>query len=390
MLQVDYFASTARGILLASPVIPRGQNQIPLCGLPVPDGALAVVEVAEAPVDARIRLLEVIEPASGASDAWQTREVSLQAGLRLVVAIGGRFANRSVSGYPPDHPVPVGGYLDLLNSGGVAGIAANREQPLVKLRVLGGVEFHNRHALLADFRMIPPAIAPLDEDEPPETPLVMVMGSDMEVGKTTCAASLALSLRAAGIKTSYAKLTGTGRMRDLMRVCYGRPLGYFDSARQGWDFVDAGMATTFPADPERVRQNARILLRYAESRSEIVVAEIADAPYSEGSIDVATDCWILSWIRKSGLVICACDAGEVAKPIDWITRTLKLEKRKLLISGRAANDSTLARELESTTGVSVIGCIAPSTHSPQSLRTAGGAMADWVIRHVMDRRKVVE
>ncbi len=348
------------------------------------------MEVAEAPSNARISILEIIEPVPGTNDAWQTREVPLEAGLKLVVAIGGRFANRSVKGHPPDRPTPVGGYFDLLNSGGVAGLADDQSQSVVKLKALGGIEFQGRNALLSDFQTIPFGVSPLDDDEAPETPLVMVMGSDMEVGKTTCAASLALSLRAAGIKVTYAKLTGTGRMRDLMRVCYGRPLGYFDSARLGWDFVDAGLATTFPAEPERVRDSARILLRYAEARGEIVLAEIADAPYSEGSVDVATDYWIHSWLSRSGLVICACDTEDTTRTVDWLVQHIKLEKRKMLISGRVANDSCVRREVEKTTGISAISCTSPSGLSPQGLRTAGGAMADWVIRHVMNRRKVLE
>lgn len=390
MLEVSYFASTARGLLLTSQGFSRGQNQISLCEQPVSDGTFAAVEVSEAPLNARINILEIIEPVPGSNDAWQTREVPLEVGLKLVVAIGGRFANRSVKGHPPDRPMPVGGYIDLLNSGGVAGLADDPNQPVVKLKVLGGIGFQGRNALLSDFQTIPFGVSPQDDDEAPETPLVVVMGSDMEVGKTTCAASLALSLRAAGIKVTYAKLTGTGRMRDLMRVCYGRPLGYFDSARLGWDFVDAGMATTFPAETERVRESARILLRYAETKGEIVLAEIADAPYSEGSVDVATDCWIHSWLSRSGLVICACDTADTTRTVDWLLRHLSLEKSKMLISGRVANDSRVRREVEKTTGINAISCTSPSGLSPHGLRTAGGAMADWVIRHVMNRRKVLE
>ena len=83
------------------------------------------------------------------------------------------------------------------------------------------------------------------EDGAPFSPLVLVVGSEMEVGKTTCAASAAVALRAAGLRITYAKLTGTGRMRDLMRVNYGRNEGFFDAMRLAWDFVDAGLATTF-------------------------------------------------------------------------------------------------------------------------------------------------
>ncbi len=390
MLEVDHFASTARGLLLSSGGVSRGSNRISLCGEPVPEGAFAAVEIIETPLDSRINILEIIEPVAGTEDAWQTREVPLEAGLKLIVAVGGRFANRSISGHPPGEASPVGSHLDLLNSGGVAGLSDDPGQPVVKLKVLGGIEHMGRNALLSEFQTLPAVIAPLDDDEAPEMPIVMVMGSDMEVGKTTCAASLALSLRAAGIKITYAKLTGTGRMRDLMRVCYGRPLGYFDSARLGWDFVDTGLATTFPAGTESVRESARILLRHAAARGEIVLAEIADAPFSEGSIGVATDRWINAWLGRSGLIICACENVEATRTVDWIDEHIQLGKEKMLISGRVANDSLGRREVEKKTGVGAISCTSPSDLSHHGLKNAGGAMADWVIRHIMSHRKVFE
>lgn len=390
MLEVHHFASTARGLLLMPDGISRGSNLVPLLEEPVPSGALAAVEVADAPPGAPINHLEIIEPVPGTASAWQTREVLLKEGLKLLVAIGGRFANRSISGHPPDQPAPVGSFLDLLNSGGVAGLSRDRGQPLVKLKVLGGAGHRGRIASLAALRTIPSVMAPLDEDAVPETPLVMIMGSDMEVGKTTCAASLALSLRAAGIKVTYAKLTGTGRMRDLMRVVYGRPLGYFDSERLGWDFVDAGLATTFPADPARARESARILLRHAAGRGEIVLAEIADAPYSEGSVHVATDYWIKAWLNRSGLIICASDSVDSTRTIDWIGENIHLENERLLISGRVANSSLDRQEVKKRTGVNAIDCVSPRGHSPHGLKTAGSAIADWVIRHIMSRRKVIE
>ena len=76
--------------------------------------------------------------------------------------------------------------------------------------------------------------------------------------------------------------------------------------------------------------------------------------------------------------------------VDWIGDHIKLEKGKILISGLVANESSVRREVEKTTGVSAISCVSPSGLSPRGLKTAGGALADWVIRHVMSLRKVIE
>lgn len=353
-------------------------------------GAFAVVEVLDIPSGAEIDSLEIIEPIPGTADAWQTRETPLMARDTLVVGVGGRYAKRSISGYAPEQPSPPGQLLDLLNTGGVSGIRDNPEQLAIKLKILGAVEHQGTRALLSDFPAIPSAVAPMEGDDVPETPVVLVMGSDMEVGKTTCAASLASSLRAAGIKVTYVKLTGTGRMRDLMRVCYGRPLGYFDSSRLGWDFVDAGLATTYGIDSNEVSQRARILLRHAVVHGEIVLAEIADAPDAEGSIQVTTDPWIQAWVNQSGLILCACDSVESSSTVDWIRGNFELGNEEILISGRMADNPSMKQEIEANTGLKTISCISPSGHSPHAFQTAGGALADWVIRHVMTRRRGIE
>ncbi|MEK6710049.1 MAG: hypothetical protein AABZ64_05680, partial [Nitrospinota bacterium] len=282
-----------------------------------------------------------------------------------------------------------GGELDLLNVGGVTGICNGREQPVVKLRILGGVDRGGRPALLRELSSIPAVGAPIDEDQTPGIPLILVTGSDMDVGKTTCAASVAFALRAVGIRVTYVKLTGTGRMRDLMRVAYGRPTGFFDSARLAWDFVDAGLATTCEIPGGELRRCARLLLHHAALHGEIVVAEIADSPCADGSVAAATDPWMLGWLRRRGLVICACDTLGSTLIVHWIRSHMGIENEDILISGRVANDAALCREAARMTGAVLVSCTSPSGLSALGGKTAGGALADWVLRHIMARRRVI-
>ncbi len=388
MAGVDHFASTARGLFLRAGGLPRNSRDVPLLDAPVSPGEAAAFEVIEAPAGCRVGRLEIIEPISGASESWQTSEVDLREGMRLVGVIGGRLATRSISGRAPASPTPPGSVLDLLNTGGVVGLADRREAPLVKLKVAGPIDLGGGPALISGLGTIPSASR--EDDSVPGPPLVLITGSDMDVGKTTCAASLSISLKAAGIRVTYAKLTGTGRMRDLMKVCYGRPEGYFDDGRRGWDFVDAGLATTFEIASGQAREVARALLRHAASHGEIVLAEIADAPNAEGSLHVATDPWIKSWIQKRGLVVCACDSTASTLTVQWLRAQFDLGDEEILISGRLAGDPATRREVERMTGLPVVSCAAPSAQSPPGSGIAGGAMADWVIRHIMSRRKVAE
>jgi len=388
-IKVDHFATTVRGLFLAPHPLPRESREVPLLPLPLSSGAVAVAEVVSAPEGCAVDRLEVIEPLAGSADAWRTRETPLEPGWRLVVALGGRSASRSLSGRGPERPVPPGGELDLLNVGGVTGLCSAPHGPVVKLRILGGVDRGGRAALMRDLISIPGVGVPVDEDAVPSTPLVLVTGSDMDVGKTTCAASLALALRAAGIRVTYAKLTGTGRMRDLMRVNYGRNEGFFDAMRLAWDFVDAGLATTFEIPAKELRRRARLLLGHAALHGEVVVAEVADAPCADGSIAAATDPWLLSWLRQRGLVICACDTLGSTLIVHWIRSHMGIEEEDILISGVVANDAALRREAERMTGAVLVNCTSPSGLSALGGKTAGGALADWVLRHIMSRRRVI-
>jgi len=388
-MNIDHFATTARGLFLAEHPLSREAREVSLAEALLAAGDVAVAEVTAAPDGCTVDHMEVIEPLAGSADAWQTREALLAPGQRVVVALGGRFANRSISGRAPDRPVPPGAELDLLNVGGVTGLCHEPDLPLVKLRILGGVDRGGRPAAVRDLICIPGGGVPVDEDATPGTPVVLVTGSDMDVGKTTCAASLAFALRAAGIRVSYVKLTGTGRMRDLMRVNYGRSSGFFDSARLAWDFVDAGLATTFEVPEDEARWSARLLLGHAAVHSEIVLAEVADSPCADGSVAAATDPWLLSWLRRRGLVICACDTLGSTLIVHWIRSHMGIEEENLLISGRVANDEDLRREASRMTGVSLVNCTSPSGLSALGGKTAGGALADWVLRHIMSRRRVI-
>ncbi len=356
---------------------------------PVPSNGIALGEVVATPKNAPIDRLESLEVLRGTQDAWNTSEIKLREKMNVAVAIGGRYANRSISGREPDSPAEPGAVLDLLNVGGVCGIRANPETPCVKIEVKGGVSLRGEPAQLSHLPVIPDTRCPVDEEGIPCAPIILVTGSEMDVGKTTCASSLASALHSSGIHVSYVKLTGTGRMRDLMQVNYGRPLGFFDSARLGWDFVDAGLASTCGVPGHRVRRCAQNLLRHACAKAEIVIAELADSPSSDASLHVASDPWVRDWLARRGLLICACDTLESTLIVHWIRSHLGVDEENMLISGRLANEAHAREEAYRMTGIRALSCIAPNPTSLATDNAVGGAIADWVIKHFMRQRKSV-
>ncbi|MDE0332348.1 MAG: hypothetical protein OXL41_10820 [Nitrospinae bacterium] len=388
-MKVDFFASTARGLFLSPESPYEFQADFTPDPRPVPSNSIALGEVVAAPDNAPVDRLETLEILQGTQDAWSTSEIKLREKMNVVVAIGGRYANRSVSGLEPDSPAEPGVVLDLLNVGGVCGIGTKPETPCVKIEVKGGVSLRGEPARLSQLPVIPDTRCHVDEEGIPSAPIILVTGSEMDVGKTTCASSLASALHSSGIHASYVKLTGTGRMRDLMQVNYGRPLGFFDSARLGWDFVDAGLASTCGVSQRKVRRCAQNLLRHACAKAEIVIAELADSPSSDGSLHVASDPWVKDWLSRRGLIICACDTLESTLIVHWIRSHLGVEEENMLISGRLANEARAREEAYRMTGIRALSCIEPNPSSLAGERAVGGAIADWVMKHFMRQRKSV-
>ena len=356
---------------------------------PVPSNGIVLGEVVAAPKNAPIDRLETLEALQGTLDAWKTSETKLREKMNLVVTLGGRYANRSVSGSEPDSPPEPGVVLDLLNVGGVCGTRTNPETPCVKIEVKGSIPLRGEPARLSHLPVIPDTRCPVDEEGIPCAPIILVTGSEMDVGKTTCASSLASALHSSGIRASYVKLTGTGRMRDLMQVNYGRPLGFFDSTRLGWDFVDAGLSSTCGVSSGRVRRCAQNLLRHACAKAEIVIAELADSPSADASLHVASDPWVKNWLSRRGLIICACDTLESTLIVHWIRSHLEVEEENMLISGKLANEEHAREEAYRMTGIRALSCIASNPSSLSADRAVGGAIADWAVKHFMHQRKSV-
>ncbi len=386
-MKIDFCASIVRGLFLSPDSPYTFQTDFTPAPGPVPANGIMLGEVVAVPVNAPIDHLEALEILQGAEDAWKTNEERLRERMTVLVAIGGRYANRSVSGHKPEPPAEPGVVLDLLNVGGVCGIRSNPKTQCVKIQVKGGVALQGEPARLSHLPVIPDTRCAVDEEGIPCTPIVLVTGSEMDVGKTTCASSLASALHSSGIHATYAKLTGTGRMRDLMQVNYGRPLGFFDSARMGWDFVDAGLATTSGVPASQVRRCARNLLRHACAHGEIVIAELADSPSCDSSLEVASDPWFKNWLARRGLIICACDTLESTLVVHWIRSHLEVEEENMLISGKLANQAHAREEAYRMTGVHALSCVASNPSSIAGESTVGGAIADWVVKHFMRQRK---
>jgi hypothetical protein len=104
-----------------------------------------------------------------------------------------------------------------------------------------------------------------------EVPTILIIGTSMSAGKTTCARVIVRQLKRAGYRVAGAKLTGAGRYRDILAMQDAGADAIFD-------FVDVGLASSV-VDPEYFRPRLRDLLGLiAEAEPQVVVAEAGASP----------------------------------------------------------------------------------------------------------------
>lgn len=196
------------------------------------------------------------------------RRSQLYVGDRIVVCLGNRYAPDQFEGIAQ---IEDGQVCELLAGGGVAGVVRHRHgrmRAATALRVLGVLGCADRHPInIAAYALPLPDPKPFDA---PRIPVMVVVGSSMNAGKTTACASLIHGLARDGWRVGAVKVTGTGSFGDVQ--------SYADAgAAEVLDFTDAGLASTYLVAPSVVERTSRRLIAELESRGcDVVVVEVAD------------------------------------------------------------------------------------------------------------------
>lgn len=226
-------------------------------------------------------------------------------GDMIVLACGARYAPDQFEGLAEIDPTGA----DLLAGGGCLGrmVARNeRIKPATRLLPIGRLLDAAGHPVnLARFALPP-------RTDAPQIPVIFVLGTAMNSGKTTATAQLALGLRRAGYKVATLKGTGTGAFGDFNE--------YSDTGAH-WvaDFTDAGMVTTYQEPLERVKAGLDCLLANAAHQGcDIAVMEIADGLYQRETGALVADPWFRR--RNSGLVFACGDAVAAAGGVAELAR----------------------------------------------------------------------
>lgn len=171
------------------------------------------------------------------------------------------------------------GRMDLLSAGGLLGRATSVSGMLaspMRVTYRGHVTRDATKLRMQDFAKASSRTHKYD------VPTILIIGTSMSAGKTTCAKVIVRELKRAGYRVAGAKLTGAGRYRDILAM---QDAG----ADTIFDFVDVGLPASV-VNREHFRPRLRDLLGLiAEAEPEVVVAEAGASPLEPYNGDIALE-----------------------------------------------------------------------------------------------------
>lgn len=264
------------------------------------------------------------------------RPSTLYRGDLIVMPCGARYAPDQFEGLAE---IDVHG-CDMLAGGGCLGRmvwrhdrmkAPTRVMPLGRLTDAKGQVLRT-----GDFALPEPA-------RPSTIPLIVVIGTSMNSGKTTATVALTHGLTRAGWSVAALKGTGTGSFGDIN--------DYADAgAAFVGDFTDAGMVTTYLEPLSRVKAGIGLLLAEAERRgASVAVMEIADGIFQKETAALLADPDFVS--RMAGCVF-AC--GDAVAAAGGVAALAAKGLRPLCLTGMLSCSPMASAEAEAMTGVAVV------------------------------------
>lgn len=214
----------------------------------------------------------------------------------LLLGVLGR--RRALKGFVGDVPqsVKAGDELHLLSMGGVIGYCTGHHSSLgdaIKLQLIGLVCDQFDRVLNIGDAALPPRTN-LGES----APLVMIVGTSMNSGKTYAATELIKQATRAGLSVAAGKLSGVACLRDTLNMA---DHGAFATA----SFLDCGLSSTVGI--ENLAPTAKaIIARLNEDNPDLIVIEMGDGILGGYSVEtVFADKELRD--ATAALVFCASD-----------------------------------------------------------------------------------
>jgi hypothetical protein len=260
-------------------------------------------------------------------------------GDRIIGALGARAATLEAVG---DWRAVKGDLvLDTLTAAAVLGrctSAAVPPPPMARVRYLGHATREGRPCSMAA------SVEPLPERRL-KAPVVLIIGTSMNAGKTASASAIVRELAGTGRRVAGAKLTGVGRYRDILAM---------REAGAEWivDFIDGGLPSTVV--PATVFEPAleHLCSKLAGFEPDVVVAEAGASPLEPYNGD-ATMALLAENLRI--IVLCASDPYAVVGVMS------AFGTRPDLIAGRATSTDAALALIEKLVSIPAVNVLDPAS-----------------------------
>ncbi|MBN2798351.1 MAG: hypothetical protein JXX28_04325 [Deltaproteobacteria bacterium] len=269
------------------------------------------------------------------------RMATVHRGDIIAGVLGAREAVQGYSGTVPS-AVAVGDTLHLLNLGGIIGqcTSANPEVgPPARVEILGSVlRFPELGRRVGEPASIFPGPIAFADHLKPMPPVVMLVGTSMNAGKTRAASSLIRELTKRGLRVGAAKVTGVALRRDTLEMLD-------HGASQAVSFADAGLPSTCAGG---VLEAARGCLNaLADEGHDLLVIELGDGLLGEyGVSDILEDPEFRALGAK--LVLAAADPVAAWGGVKFMEQMGHLTT---VVTGPATDNASGSRAVRTHTGV---------------------------------------
>jgi Domain of unknown function (DUF1611_C) P-loop domain len=264
------------------------------------------------------------------------RPSKLYPGDLVVLPCGARYAPDQFEGVAEIDP----NGCDMLAGGGCLGRMVSRNDTIktpTRVQPIGRLTGVSGQVINLSAFSFPKATAR------PSIPVIAVIGTSMNSGKTTATAALAHGLKTAGWQVAALKGTGTGSFGDFNE--------YVDAgAHFVADFTDAGMVSTYLQPVSRVKAGIVDLLAAAEaSGAEVAVLEIADGIFQLETDALLRDNEFRSFVSS---YVFAC--GDAVAAAGGVAALAKLGIEPLALTGLLSCSPMASAEAKTATGISVM------------------------------------
>ncbi len=237
----------------------------------------------------------------------------------IVGVLGNRAALRGFAGRVPSS-LSHGGELHLLNVGGVLGLSDGTTVGLgdpIRLEVLGVPLLDDQPARLPDFAL------PRGEKSSVNPPVIAVVGTCMNAGKSTAASVLIRYLRAKGWVVHAGKSTGVGAIRDA--------LSFRDNgASVALSFIECGIpSTAYRTDVPEIYQS--LIGHLSADDPDAIVMELGDGLLGAYGVDAILE-------SNPGFKTCIVAANDVVGGWAAVERLRALGLHVAVVTGPATDN----------------------------------------------------